>query len=108
MDTVTILAFAITVVFFVSFVPYFIISFLNAARPNLGRTLRGAKLIAYNVFVCAPYLNAVVNPFIYGALNTAFRAECVKVWQSVTCRRQLPRPQSASADPATSTTDVSE
>jgi hypothetical protein len=89
MDKTTIVAFAITVVFGLSFVPFLVLTFVTASMvSNLGRTLRGPALVAYNIFQCFPYLNSVANPFIYGALNAAFRAECGEVWQRVTCRRR--------------------
>jgi hypothetical protein len=83
-----IVASAITGIFVISFVPFFVLGFLNASRPvKLGRSLRGAALVIYDIFACFPFLNAMANPFIYGALNTAFRAQCVRVWRRATCRK---------------------
>jgi hypothetical protein len=102
-------AFAITMAFCISFVPHFIVSFFNtAAQGNLGRTLRGAEHVAYNIFLRFPYLNAVANPFIYGALNTAFRAQCVWMWRRITCRGTTPEPDLSSTGPSTLSTKVIE
>jgi hypothetical protein len=87
-EKTTVVAFAITVVFFISFASFPILIFINAATPdNLGRSLRGSELVAFNIFQRFPLLNAVANPFIYGYFNKAFRAECVKIWRKFTFRK---------------------
>jgi hypothetical protein len=75
----TLVAVSITAVFFLSYLPYFALSFVRAFMGDLDRTLRGAPLVAFNIFHYFPYLNAVANPLIYSVLNLAFRSECAKL-----------------------------
>jgi hypothetical protein len=80
----TVIAVLVTLVFFLSYVPYFAL----AANFNAGfeQKLRGAKLVTYSIFLRFPFFNAVTNPFIYNALNPAFKAQCSRMASRVFCR----------------------
>ncbi|KAK7478650.1 hypothetical protein BaRGS_00030113, partial [Batillaria attramentaria] len=72
----TIIAFSVTVVFFLSFVPHLSLITARIIREDFDRTLRGAALVLYNIFLRSYFVNSASNPIIYGVLNTRFRAEC--------------------------------
>lgn len=81
----TIIAFLVTAVFFLSFVPFFVFS--TIARAGVKHMFRGAELATFQFFYSFPYLNAVANPIIYGVLNPAFRAQCARMLKKMCCRK---------------------
>lgn len=88
----TIIAFSVTVVFFLSFVPHLSLITSRIIVKDFDRTLRGAALVLYNIFLRSYFVNSASNPIIYGVLNMRFRAECMRVFRQVfTCKKQ-PKP----------------
>jgi hypothetical protein len=79
----TIIAVLVTVVFFLSFVPYLALS----SQPDRPKDrLRGTELAVYQIFYSFPFLNAVANPIIYGAWNPKFRTQCARMLKKMFCR----------------------
>ncbi|KAL8572160.1 hypothetical protein ACOMHN_057835 [Nucella lapillus] len=84
LDKTTLVAFAVTVVFIVSFLPYLTIMAVRSVRKNLDHSLTGsAELNVYNIFVRSYFINSASNPIIYGVINARFRGECVRLCTAV-------------------------
>jgi hypothetical protein len=79
----TVIAVLVTLVFILSYVPYFALT--ANIHAGFEQKLRGAKLVIYSIFLRFPFFNAVINPFIYNALNPAFRAQCSRMASRVFC-----------------------
>ncbi|KAH9523306.1 hypothetical protein Btru_066347 [Bulinus truncatus] len=71
----TIIAFVVTLVFILSFLPHFIVQVTKFSKLIVDYRLHGAGLVAYNLCLRSYFINSVSNPFIYGALNTKFSSE---------------------------------
>ncbi|XP_005103907.1 uncharacterized protein LOC101848449 [Aplysia californica] len=75
-DKTTVVAFAVSSVFVLSFVPYLTLMFVRAFIKDFDYNLDGAALWLYNIFVRFYFLNSALNPILYGLLNERFRQEC--------------------------------
>ncbi|KAK6976374.1 dopamine receptor [Biomphalaria glabrata] len=82
----TIIAFLVTLVFILSFLPHFILQVTKFSKLIVDYRLHGAGLAAYNIFLRSYFINSVSNPFIYGVLNTRFSSEVGRLWRRLTCR----------------------
>lgn len=69
----TALLFSITVAYIVSFLPYLCLSVKRKFFDKDGVVMSTSELITYNFVIRSYFLNGVVNPFIYGFFNSAFR-----------------------------------
>ncbi|XP_046567839.1 rhodopsin, GQ-coupled-like [Haliotis rubra] len=74
----TVIAFLVTFVFILSFVPHLCLIISRTILKDFDHHLHGAKLVLYNLFIRSYFVNSVANPIIYGAMNYHFRRECVK------------------------------
>ncbi|RUS89686.1 hypothetical protein EGW08_002504 [Elysia chlorotica] len=77
---------SVTVVFFVTYLPYFVTLVLSMVTPDLGRDMSPALKALYDLAKLSPLLNAVSNPFIYSFTSDNFRKEVIKL---ATCRACL-------------------
>ncbi|XP_076437549.1 uncharacterized protein LOC143276786 [Babylonia areolata] len=78
LDKATLVAFAVTVTFVLSFLPYLTLMVVRSVKRNFDHSLSGsAELNAYNIFVRSFFVNCGANPVIYGVINARFRRECV-------------------------------
>ncbi|XP_076437657.1 uncharacterized protein LOC143276886 [Babylonia areolata] len=84
----TIIAMSVTVVFFLSFVPHLSLITLRTINKQFEDNLEGAGLVLYNIFLRSYFINSVTNPFIYGVLNSRFRAECLRLFRRLLCCRK--------------------
>ncbi|CAL1542914.1 unnamed protein product [Lymnaea stagnalis] len=75
----TIIAFLVTLVFVLSFLPHLSLQVAKMINKGFDYHLRGAALVAYNIFLRSYFINSVSNPFIYGALNLKFKGEVKKL-----------------------------
>ncbi|XP_030829279.1 gastrin/cholecystokinin type B receptor-like [Strongylocentrotus purpuratus] len=76
MDSTTKMLLIVTVVYFVSFLPQFITIIIPKEAMNLFKT---NHKIGYEIFAFVRRLitiNHIVNPFVYGFVNTRFRKDC--------------------------------
>lgn len=90
LDKTTIIAFAISSVFVVSYLPYLVLMTVRGFNKNFDYKLQGASLCAYNIFVRFYFLNCAANPLLYGVLNKRFRDECKRLLFCLcSCRRKL-------------------
>lgn len=84
LDKTTLVAFAVTVVFIVSFLPYLILMAVRSVWKNFDDSLTSAaELNVYNIFVRSYFINSASNPIIYSVINAKFRRECVRLWTAV-------------------------
>ncbi|BFZ11056.1 hypothetical protein BsWGS_14095 [Bradybaena similaris] len=75
-DKTTLVAFSISTVFVVSFLPYLALMFVRAFLKDFDYNLQGGSLCVYNIFLRFYLLNSAANPLLYGLLNERFRQEC--------------------------------
>uniref|UniRef100_A0A0B6ZZK1 G-protein coupled receptors family 1 profile domain-containing protein n=1 Tax=Arion vulgaris TaxID=1028688 RepID=A0A0B6ZZK1_9EUPU len=71
----TIIAFVVTLVFIISFVPHLCLQVAHLIYKGFDEKLQGVPLVAYNIFIRSYFINSASNPIIYGVLNDNFRAE---------------------------------
>ena len=74
-DKTTIVAFAVSIVFVVSFLPYLTLMFVRAFVEDFDYKLQDGTIWLYSFFLRFYLLNSAVNPLLYGWLNERFRAE---------------------------------
>ena len=85
------IAMSVTLVFFLSFLPHLSLITARLVHTDFDRSLRGAALVMYNIFLRSYFINSVANPIIYGVQNVRFRAECYRLFREiVSCRRHRP------------------
>lgn len=80
----TILAFAITVGFIVSYLPYLILAILRSVIENFGQQFDDASLNVYNIFLRSYFVNNVLNIFVYSYMHLEFRMQLSELWQRLT------------------------
>ena len=84
----TTIAMSVTVVFFLSFLPHLSLITARIVHTDFDKSLRGAALVFYNIFLRSYFINSVANPIIYGVQNARFRAECHRLFREiVSCKR---------------------
>lgn len=71
----TLIAFTVSVVFLVSFLPHLCLQVSKFLVPGFDYHLNGPALVAYNLFLRSYFINSVSNPFIYGVFNVHFSRE---------------------------------
>ena len=87
----TMIAMSVTVVFFLSFLPYLSLITARIVHTDFDKSLRGAALVFYNIFLRSYFINSVANPVIYGVQNARFRTECHRLFRKiVSCKRHRP------------------
>ena len=74
-DKTTIVAFAVSIVFVVSFLPYLTLMFVRAFVEDFDYRLQEGVLWLYSCFLKFYLLNSAANPLLYGWLNERFRTE---------------------------------
>ncbi|XP_059165269.1 probable G-protein coupled receptor 101 [Physella acuta] len=80
----TLIAFVVTLAFIVSYLPH--LSFQVAKLVHSIDDRNGPLVVLYNIIVRSIFLNAVVNPVIYGVLNLQFRQEVKNLARKLCCR----------------------
>ncbi|CAL1542913.1 unnamed protein product [Lymnaea stagnalis] len=71
----TAIAFWITLVFILSFLPYLSLTVLKLLIQGFDYSLDGAALVFFNIALRSYFMNSVSNPIIYGVMNVKFRGE---------------------------------
>ncbi|XP_052786239.1 dopamine receptor 4-like [Mya arenaria] len=70
----TVMMFVITGVFLLSFVPHLsLVTWRSFVQYYEGESMSDAALIGFNIGIRSTFINAAVNPLIYGFFNTDFR-----------------------------------
>ncbi|XP_071111658.1 nematocin receptor 2-like [Haliotis cracherodii] len=81
----TTIAFMVTIVFILSFVPYLSLVIARSTVKDFDYKLDDVSTIFFNIFLRSYFVNSAANPVIYGVMNVRFRRECCKVLKSVFC-----------------------
>uniref|UniRef100_A0A2C9L895 G-protein coupled receptors family 1 profile domain-containing protein n=1 Tax=Biomphalaria glabrata TaxID=6526 RepID=A0A2C9L895_BIOGL len=82
----TIIAFVVTVVFILSFLPHLCLQVAKMIKQGFDYNLQGSSLVAYNIFLRSYFLNSVSNPFIYSILNVKFSSEVKRLFRKMSCK----------------------
>ncbi|KAL3873967.1 hypothetical protein ACJMK2_037041 [Sinanodonta woodiana] len=72
----TVVFFAVTVAFVVSFMPYLIANIIKFKKLAFTDTSDRSIYVIYNFCVRSYFVSSCINPIIYGAMNRSFRKEC--------------------------------
>ncbi|XP_046581546.1 probable G-protein coupled receptor No9 [Haliotis rubra] len=74
----TLMLFIITVIFMLSFLPFFITALIRGAKREmfLANLTDTTEIILFNIFVRSYLLSNAANPVIYSFCNARFRQEC--------------------------------
>lgn len=82
----TTIAFVVTLVFILSYLPHIILQVVKFAHDSPGQ--EGAELVVSNLLIRSYFINSVANPIIYGVLNVQFRKQVSLLISSIfRCRR---------------------
>jgi hypothetical protein len=82
----TIIAFLVTIVFILSFLPHLSLQVAKMIKKGFDYNLHGSALVAYNIFLRSYFINSAANPFIYGVFNIKFSAEVKRLWRKMCCK----------------------
>ncbi len=85
----TTIAFLVTIVFILSFLPYLCLSITRALVKDFDYNLNSTGTVFFNIFLRSYFVNSAANPIIYGVMNIRFRRECCKVLKQVFCCGRL-------------------
>ncbi|KAL8572881.1 hypothetical protein ACOMHN_011130 [Nucella lapillus] len=81
--------FAISIVFVISFFPFFCIVITRAAQGrSFFATLTDAGVVAICIFIRSSFISNAANPIIYGLCNKQFRTECGFLLKKCSSRRR--------------------
>ncbi|CAG5121395.1 unnamed protein product [Candidula unifasciata] len=80
----TILAFAITLGFIISYLPYLILALLRSVVANFGHEFDDVSLNVYNIFLRSYFANNVINVFVYSFMHLEFRTQLSHLWKRLT------------------------
>jgi ribosomal protein L32 len=83
----TLMLFLITLVFVISFLPFYVIIIVRQSDITFVKRLSKGGLMVYHVFLRSYLLSSVVNPFIYSFCNAQFRDICKETFLKVILRR---------------------
>lgn len=84
LNRVTKIAFVITVVFILSFIPHAIISLLTALKGSFLVEPGSVASLIMPILARSVMINNVVNPIVYGFMDKRFRQSCNMIW--ICCR----------------------
>lgn len=90
--TNSIMFFAITLAFVLSFLPSMVMLSIKAKRPHIEVTLNDWQFAAFMFCFRTYFINNCINPILYGFWNRRFREECVTLMTSCRegCRIEKP------------------
>ena len=87
----TVILFAVTVAFLISYLPSIVIMICRSVIKDLEEKQTLAEQILSKLFSKFYFINNAINPLIYSFLNNTFRKGCVKLLkQFLMCRRRKP------------------
>ncbi|XP_045165561.1 trace amine-associated receptor 4-like [Mercenaria mercenaria] len=73
----------ITVIFFISYMPYLILTILIYSKSITNQT--PSEVVFVNIIRYTPYINNMANVFIYGCFDVKFRREVEKFYKNTGC-----------------------
>ena len=77
--------FAITILYFVTFIPHLILQVITLTTENFVSSLSFAGQTIYHIVFYCSFLNSMVNCYIYGFYDTVFRDELKKIYSGLRC-----------------------
>ena len=83
----TFMLFLITVVYIVSFLPFYILAIIRQSKGLSVQQMSRASLMAYQVFLRSYLLSSAVNPMIYSFCNEQFRGYFVNILNRLFARK---------------------
>ncbi|XP_061181498.1 cholecystokinin receptor type A-like [Saccostrea echinata] len=81
----TIMLFAVTLLFIISFVPYTVLMTIRNFDSEFYSRLSDSEKTAYHFFIRSFFLSNALNPLIYGFVSEHFRSECKSVLKNIMC-----------------------
>lgn len=83
----TIMLFWITLVFFISYIPYLLLRIAYYTNPNWYPNMTFAGKVTYNTLLWCVYINNMANSIIYGFCDQRFRQKVIYGYRKVFCRQ---------------------
>ncbi|XP_048780206.2 5-hydroxytryptamine receptor 2B-like [Ostrea edulis] len=81
--------FLITLIQWLSFLPYFALLFVTSFNKDFLHTLTETYQVFYNIGIVTHYLSSGINPYMYGFFSRDFRKECKKAIVSIKNLRRI-------------------
>ena len=81
----TIMLFAITVAYIISFIPFLVIAGIRTVKPELYISLSVTEKSVWNFFLRSYVLNCSVNPLVYGFCNKDYRKKVGELFREYLC-----------------------
>ena len=83
----TFMLFLITVIYIVSFLPFYILAITRQSNASFLHQMSRASLMTYQVFLRSYLLSSAINPIIYCFCNAQFRGNLVNIFKSLFTRK---------------------
>ena len=83
----TFMLFLITVVYIVSFLPFYILAIIRQSNALFVHQMSRASLMTYQVFLRSYLLSSAINPIIYSFCNAQFRGNFVNIFKILFTRK---------------------
>lgn len=80
---ITAMLFVITVIFIISFLPYLIISVLDAVDVEFWNDMPIGELVIFNLLMRTYFINNMINPIIYWFLDHKFKEEVARLFKDI-------------------------
>ena len=84
----TMMLFWITIVFFISYVPYLVLRIVFYTNPNWYPSMTFTGKVTYNTLLWCVYMNNMANSVIYGFCDQRFRQKAIYGYQRAFCRQK--------------------
>ena len=81
----TVMLFAVTIAYFISFLPFAVIVILRLVNPRYYELASAEGKMVWSFFLRSYVLNCAVNPILYGFLNNDFRKRMVEILEKCCC-----------------------
>ncbi|KAL4226282.1 hypothetical protein ACF0H5_014265 [Mactra antiquata] len=98
----TVVLFAVTVAFVVSYLPAIVIMISRSVIKDLESKQTLAEQVLSKLFSKFYFLNNAINPIIYSFLNISFRRRCITLVKQMFCCRRPKTPQRRTPSPENS------
>ena len=79
--------FVVTSLFYLSWLPFWILKFANIGHPGLWEDQSSSGELLYAFLNHLYFINNAINPLIYTFANYNFREDCRQVFRRIRCRR---------------------
>jgi hypothetical protein len=83
--------FAITILYFLTFIPHLILQVITLTTENFVSSLSFAWQTIYHIVFYCSFLNSTINCYVYGFFDTMFRDELRKIYSLKCCKKRRAR-----------------